>query len=182
MRVVCYYIYMTAYIFVSIIQTMAISLGVGCSTVAIFNFFSAIADGKIEPAERGIMGVTYVILRVAMVAILITTADLLIMNLVEGTPVSTLTYAQLTLIFVLFLNAILMTAKIMPSSFGPAIQASTWYTFGFLLALVPHGLTHFTYVTFISCYIILFVVITLGVKFEMSQIKKRALRNSAPTT
>ncbi len=62
------------FILVAILQSIGISLGVGSSTIAIVNFFVAIADGKIEPTERKMMQVTYVILRVAMVTILLTTS------------------------------------------------------------------------------------------------------------
>ncbi len=64
----------------TIIQSMAISLGVGSSTLAIINFFVAIADGAIDETERKMMGVVYKVLRVAMVLILITTI-LLLLNL-----------------------------------------------------------------------------------------------------
>ncbi|MEZ4195488.1 MAG: hypothetical protein R3B53_03830 [Candidatus Paceibacterota bacterium] len=165
---------MTTYILISIIQAMGISLGVGSSTLAILNFFYAIKDGKIEPAERGIMGVNYIVLRVAMVIILLTTAYLFVTDMVNATTITAYTYAQLTIIFVLFLNAILMTARIMPSSFGPAIQASSWYALGFLLTLVPHDLTDFTYVTFIISYFGFFVFVTLLIKFVMSVLKKRS--------
>ena len=58
----------------AVIQSFAISLGVGSSTLAIVNFFVAIDDGKIDDTERKMMGVVYIILRIAMVMILFTTA------------------------------------------------------------------------------------------------------------
>ena len=129
------------YIGLTILQSIAISLGVGSSTLAVVNFFVAIADGKIDETERKMMGITYTLLRVAMVIIALTTLLLLVLIMsVSAAPGSFIMF-QLTLIGILFLNALLMTKRIMPSTFGPAIQAGSWYTLGILLTLVPLGLT-----------------------------------------
>lgn len=147
---------------------MAISLGVGSSTLAIINFFVAIADGTIEPQERKLMGVVYIVLRVAMIAILLTTGLLALIHITNTdipyfTPFAT---ALWTLIAVLFGNAILMTKHIMPSNIGPALQASTWYTFGIVMTLIPIGLDGFSYFEFLFGYaaaIALAVAIVNGV-------------------
>jgi hypothetical protein len=69
---------MTAFIvLITILQTFSISLGVGSSTLAIINFFVAIADSKIDETERIMMGVVYTVLKVAMVLILTTTIILI---------------------------------------------------------------------------------------------------------
>jgi hypothetical protein len=139
---------------VAILQSFAISLGVGSSTLAISNFFVAIADGNISPDERRMMGVVYIVLRVAMILILVTTLCLLAAQYTAGTfyffPYNV---AQLTVIAVLFINAMLMTAHLVPSNFGPAIQAGNWYTLGTLAALVPLGLTGFSLMHFLLAYI-----------------------------
>lgn len=142
------------FVLVSIVQSVAISLGVGCSTVAIVNFFVAISDGKIDEQERKMMGVVYILLRVAMVLILTST---FVLTLLMFTPssnqyMSSFVYGVWTLVGVLFLNAVLMTKRIIPSNIGPALQASTWYTLGVLIALVPLGLTHFSFVEFLLGY------------------------------
>jgi hypothetical protein len=62
--------------------------------------------------------------------------------------------AQCVLIVVLFVNAALMTARIMPSSCGPAIQAGSWYLLGFGLALYTLGLADFSIPLFIVAYAI----------------------------
>lgn len=107
----------------------AIALGVGGSTLAITSFFYAIADKQIDPGERRIMGANYLLLRISMVWIAILT--LLIQFLFPDFFGSAVWYMWL-LIVVLYCNAILMTIKVMPSKFGPAIQAATWYTLGFI--------------------------------------------------
>jgi hypothetical protein len=142
-------------VIVAILQSVAVSLGVGSSTLAILNFFIAIKDGVIEPSERSMMGIVYVVLRIAMVIILITSCTLLLKGYGEnGTAVFTPYILSIWLvIFVLYKNAILMTYKIMPSTFGPAIQASSWYTLGVLMALFSLDLINFSLPLFILAYI-----------------------------
>lgn len=146
----------------SLIQSVAISLGVGSSTLAIVNFFIAIADGKIDETERKMMGITYTVLRVAMVLIIVTTISLIILEIVQLGLITLTAYliSQLFLIGMLFTNAYLMTKRIMPSTFGPAIQAGTWYTLGIFSALVPLGLTNFSLLQFGLLYV---AVILLGI-------------------
>jgi len=159
----------------SLIQSVAISLGVGSSTLAIVNFFVAIADGKIDETERKMMGITYTILRVAMVLIIVTTISLIILEIVQLGLITLTAYliSQLFLIGMLFTNAYLMTKRIMPSTFGPAIQAGTWYTLGIFSALVPLGLTNFSLLQFGLLYV---AVILLGISVVngmMAYLKKK---------
>lgn len=121
----------------SVIQSFAISIGVGSSTLAILNFFSAIKDGVIDETERRMMGIVYKVLRLAMAGILISTYGLFqIQYVYHGVAsFSLLDLAQLFTLSVLFLNAALMTAHVMPSTFGPALQAGNWYALGFITAI-----------------------------------------------
>lgn len=136
---------------------MAISLGVGGSTMAILNFFHALRDGKIDETERNFMGVTYTVLRVAMVLIASTLLFLSIAYSAAYTPAaSNLLIVQVALTALLFINALMMTFHYMPSTFGPAIQAGTWYALGFSIALASAGITAvslgvyaLSYVTFV---------------------------------
>lgn len=146
---------MTTFIaLVAILQSFSISLGVGSSTLAITNFFVAIADGTINPDERRMMGVVYIVLRIAMILILITTLCLLAAQYSDGVlHLIPFNVAQLTVVGVLFVNAMLMTAHLMPSNFGPAIQAGNWYTLGTLSALIPLGLTSFSLTHFLFAYV-----------------------------
>ena len=160
---------------IAIVQSFSISLGVGSSTLAIINFFVAIFDGKIDETERKMMGVTYIILRVAMVAILVTSVALLAVE-TAGRGVyglSAYSLAQLIILAVLYINAILMTARLMPSTFGPSIQAGSWYTLGTLAALVPLGLVNFTLTQFLLAYLTWVVLATSIVNGVMAIIKHR---------
>lgn len=143
-------------ILLSIAQSIAISLGVGASTLAIINFFVAINDGDISTDERKLMGVVYIVLRVAMGAILVTSLLLALYHAADHGLADYLTAykaALWTLIAVLFVNAILMTKHLISSTFGPAIQAGTWYTLGVVTALLPMNLHNFTYWHFLVIYL-----------------------------
>lgn len=166
---ICYYSGMTFFItLISILQTFSISLGVGSSTLAIVNFFAAIADGVIDETERRMMGVVYIVLRVAMVIILLTTAVLIAIEFTNGgiAEFSTIIYAQIVALVMLFVNASLMTARVMPSTYGPALQAGSWYTLGALTALQIVGITDFNFLHFVFAYItwlVLAVAIVNGI-------------------
>ncbi len=159
----------------SILQVMSISLGVGSSTLAVLNFFSAIADVAIDETERRMMGVTYVVLRIAMVIILATTAILAVYGYSDQGISYFTNYilAQYTLIFVLFFNAFLMTKRIMPSTFGPAIQAGTWYLLGLGTALFMLELVNFTWLTFIIIYLAELAFAYLLINGAMLHLKKK---------
>jgi len=145
----------TFYAINAIVQSMSISLGVGASTVAILNFFVAIHDGQIDTSERQLMSVVYKVLRMAMALIFITTIIQLIILLNDNKDIffNGLFLGTCSIILVLFLNAFLMTKRIMPSSFGPAIEAGSWYTLGLLLALVFVDWDTFSYGQFWLGYI-----------------------------
>lgn len=162
-------------ILIAIIQSTAISLGMGGSTFAILNFFAAIADGVIDESERNLMGIVYIVLRIVMVLILITTATLTINGyLTEGVSYFTgYIGAVWTLVAILYLNAILMTAKIMPSTIGPALQASSWYTLGVLAALQSLRLTDFTYIQFLLFYAAAVIFAISLVNGVMAYLKSR---------
>jgi len=163
--------------FVAIVQSFSISLGVGSSTLAIVNFFVAISDGKIDETERRMMGIVYVVLRIAMILILATTVLLMIFDHLDaGIDMTSLVSAQLVVLIVLFLNATLMTMRKMPSTFGPALQAGSWYTLGTLAALVPLGLTTFTLTEFFLGYVtwlILAIAIVNGVMAILKHQKQK---------
>lgn len=169
----------TAIIIFSVIQAISISLGVGSSTIAILNFFQAIKDGKIDPVERSFLGVTYIVLRVAMIIILLTTIGLAMFGYyTQGEEyITSYVVAQIFLILILFLNATLMTLRIMPSTFGPAIQASSWYSLGFILALSQQNLGEFSFITFTVLYVGLIAVAT----FVIGTVMKNQKAKLAPT-
>ena len=160
----------------AILQSIGVCLGVGSSTLAIANFFVALSDGKIDEGERRMMGVVYIVLRVAMVLILVTTATLtLIQFMIHGPAYFTAFVVGFwLLIAVLFINAVLMTLHIMPATFGPSLQASSWYTMGVLMSLFSLGLYKFSYLQFTIGYGIAIIFATLLVNGIMGYLKKKS--------
>ena len=53
-----------------------------------------------------------------------------------------------------------MTVRIMPSTFGPSIQAGSWYTLGMVTALASVGAVTFSISTFVMAYITWLVLAT----------------------
>ena len=158
----------------AVLQSIAVALGVGNSTSAVVSFFVAISDGEIDKSERRIMGVTYSLLRIAMILILITTA---ILTLVQFTLYGTAYFTPFVvgfwlLIFVLFFNAFLMTIHKMPMTFGPALQAASWYTMGIMMALFSIGLYQFTYLQFSIAYAGMILLATVLINAVMKTLKK----------
>lgn len=162
------------FILTAIVQSVSISLGVGGSTLAILNFFVALADGTIDEGERRMMGVVYIVLRVAMVLILITTAAIAYMYISAGDDYfMPYTVGYWTLLLVLYANATLMTKRIMPSTVGPALQAATWYTLGILTALVPLRHTNFSYFEFVVGYLAAIALAVAIVNIVMAYAKRK---------
>ena len=159
--------------FVALIFSMATSLGVGASTLAVLNFFVAIADGKIDETERHMMGVVYFVLRVAMVTLFFTLAFITGYSTTHlGVDAFTpLVYAQWMTLTILYVNAILMTLRLMPSTFGPAIQAGSWYTLGFLGALAGMQVTTFSISQFILGYCSLLLLAAAVINGVMAYLK-----------
>jgi hypothetical protein len=81
--------------------------------------------------------------------------------------------AQLILILALYANAVLMTKRIMPSTFGPAIQAASWYTLGVLAAIAPLSLTNFTLLQFGLMYAAILLLGISLVNGMMAYLKAR---------
>lgn len=130
-------------------QGSAVSLGVGASTIVITSFLVALTDGKIDPSERRMLGVLYVALRVAMFSILGTTALIAALKPAQFDGIETY---LIILIAALFANAILMTKHWISSKIGPAIQAGTWYTLGFVMTIYAFSLFSFTPLGFATLY------------------------------
>ena len=165
-------------ILLQLLQAMAVSLGVGSSTLAILSFFKALADGKISPEERSLLGVVYLVLRVAMGLILFTTSFLsaepaLSSGTFEYTPAM---QAVWVLIAMLFLNALLMTKKIIPMNIGPALQAATWYALGTMTTLTLIGVVLPRIEYFFLGYILDVICTIMLVSVTMHYLKKKSMR------
>lgn len=152
--------------------TSAIALGVGASSIAIAGFLTAISDGTFDEGERRIMGVVYISLRIAMVMIATTLA---IFWLVYPDVLSTLA-KQGMMTVLLFVNAFLMTKHYISPKIGPAFQAATWYTLGFVFTIDAFALFQVSIPFFLVLYvidIILAVLIVNGFMRRYAQKRQR---------
>lgn len=163
-------------IIVAYVQSLAVSLGVGSSTIAICNYIVAVRDNTIDTSERSIMGVTYTILRVAMAAIVLT----LLIQAIAFIPEYGLAYFQPFILFVwlivavLFANAVLMTKHFIPRTVGPALQAVSWYTLGTLYFLSTIYATTGSFGTYIVWYGIALLVVSVLLNAVIAFVKRRA--------
>ncbi len=130
--------------------TSAISLGVGASSLAIAGFLTAIADGSFDAGERRIMGTIYISLRIAMAMIVMTLA---IFWFFYPEVLSTL-LKQVLLVTLLCVNAVLMTWHLISPKIGPAFQAATWYTLGFVFTIDVFHLFSVTMPLFLLLYVV----------------------------
>jgi len=154
-----------------ILQSIFISLGVGSSTLAILNFFSAINDGNIDQTERRMMGIVYFILRISMIGILFTTVTLLAPTIASDvSQLASVSIAQLIIIAVLFANAALMTMRKMPAKYGPGIQAGSWYTLGIIAALQLQEMVNYTVTDFVIGHVLMMVIAIAGVNLWMKRV------------
>lgn len=153
-----------------VLHSNAIGLGVGASSLAIAGFLTAIGDGKMDPSERKLMGVIYITLRIAMGLILVSAALIALMDFSFFGAFRT---PMWILIGMLFLNAILMTKHWITPKLGPAIQAGTWYTLGFLITIYIFEYMELTLLNFAIFYGVMFTLAVLVVNGCMLYLKKR---------
>ena len=134
-----------------ILNASAINLGVGSSTLAITSFLVALNDKKIDASERRMLGVIYILLRIAMIMILLTT---LFIVWQRPSLFGNQTQFLYTLIAILYINAFCMTKHWISMKIGPALQAATWYTLGFIVSIHMFALYTITISNFIVLYFI----------------------------
>jgi hypothetical protein len=165
-----------AYIVDMLLLSVAVSLGVGCSTVAITQFLVALKDGEVDQTERKMLGVVYILLRVAMVAILITLliqAGIVYYITDSFLFISPFFMALYTAVGVLYVNAIGMTLHWIPRHLGPGIQATSWYTLGILMALVSLNLIDFAYLEFLLVYVGVGILAAAALSLTLRKMKPR---------
>lgn len=132
-----------------LVHSNALALGIGSSTIAIAGFLTAIGDGKFDPSERRIMGVVYISLRIAMVLIALTS---LLIELYQPGFFGWFSTPMWIMTGILYLNALLMTKHWISPKLGPAIQAGTWYSFGFIITIYAFNLGTLTLNEFLTFF------------------------------
>jgi len=139
----------------------SVALGVGASSLAITSFLTALYDGEVDVSERRMLKVIYWALRWSMVMIAVVLAVLQ-----WWWPNTLIGESYLwVLIVILYVNAMLMTEHLIPVSLGPALQAATWYTLGFMITIELFNLAPLTLTLFGVLYLadIVFFVVLVNV-------------------
>lgn len=164
-----------AYIFIAFVQSLGVSIGVGCSTVAILNFLVAVRDGVVDESERRIMKVVYTVLRIAMGLILITMflQGLMLVSAYGTYYFNPFVVSAWFTVIMLYLNAILMTKKLMPRSIGPSLQVASWYTLAVLYFLSTVNLIYFTYLQFFAGFALVLLIAMMVINGTMAYLKLR---------
>lgn len=145
----------------------SVALGVGASSVAIVAFLAALEDGTIDSSERRMLGVIYWTLRWAMIMI---PGTLLVVTWLNPGVLEGVWFVWI-IIGIIYLNAIQMTLHLVKGIFGPALQAASWYTLGFLLSIELFDLAPLTWTLFILLYVADFLFF-LGVIYGARQWQK----------
>jgi len=130
-----YTVSMILEIFVDLFFAVGLTLGVGSSTFALIFFINSLRDVIIDESKKQQMHIVYTVLRVGMG--LLTVAIFAKISL-SVLPISTILSAQSFLLFVITANAILMTYKLMPMMYGPALAGGSWYSLFLVTHLAPH--------------------------------------------
>jgi len=139
----------------------SVALGVGASSLAITSFLTALYDGEVDVSERRMLKVIYWALRWSMVMIAVVLAVLQ-----WWWPNTLIGESYLwVLIVILYVNAMLMTEHLIPVSLGPALQAATWYTLGFMITIELFNLAPLTLTLFGVLYLadVVFFVVLVNV-------------------
>lgn len=163
------------YITVAFLQSLGVSLGVGASTIAVLNFLAALRDGEIDQSERTLMGVVYTVLRVAMGVILVTmfVQGILLVSAYGNTYFTPFVIFAWMVVFVLYANAILMTAHLIPRSIGPALQAGSWYMLAILYFLTTIDMIDLSFAPLAATYAAVIVLALIAINGLMAYVKVR---------
>lgn len=139
-------------IFIDIVFSLGLTLGVGSSTFALIFFIKSLKDGTIDQVERSFLHVVFTVLRIGMILIAAGLGGFL---LLDAIPEPTAYLVECALLGVIVVNAILMDKRIMPMRFGPVIAGGSWYSM-FLATKLP--VYAYSYVTIVAAYIAFLIV------------------------
>lgn len=166
-----YTVGMVLQVFVDLFLAIGLTFGVGSSTFALIFFISALKDGVIDDSEKRLMHIVYTVLRIGMGILILT---ILIKIATAVLPLSQTLMVQAFLMFVIVLNAILMTYKVMSMKFGPIIAGGSWYSLFFVTQLTPAGMKMLVlfeyYVLFLTLFYFMYMYFFVG--YAQAPVKK----------
>lgn len=150
-------------------------LGTGGATVAEFQINRALRNKNVSKEERALMHVNYTMIRVGMAVILISVVGMLWYHLSQGNMwilTSEKLWIKDVMFVMIFINAILLTKRLVPLWLGASISFTSWWG-ATLLGLA--GRLPYSFETYLAGYVVA-VFVVAGV---LHLIRKRM---SAPST
>lgn len=159
--------------FLVIFHIIGAVLGVGGATFAEIFYVKAMQDGVIDPMEGAWMKVIYRVLRIGLVLAVLSGFGFLLLYRLTGEEEKLLDpklWAKMTIIIILLVNAILLTARKIPFWLGSSLSFTSWY------AALILGAWHeipYSYLNIMIFYSLAVVLIAIILEFIRGKIIKK---------
>lgn len=166
-----------------LVRTWAVGLCLGASTLAMTNYFYVVSRGHTEPAENRMMHIVYTVLRVGMVAAMLTEVTTFaynyhVHNFIYWTDNPEF-FMRLTIFGVIVVNAVAMQYRLISMWLGPVFAGGSWYAYFFFSVWIE---TESTYGTLLLGYLgwLLFVAVLLvGLRLVLTRKQQHRLGDGA---
>ena len=159
----------------SVIKYFAIAIGVGAVTLSTVNFFIFLSDGTLDKDERHLIATAHLLIRLAILVVLLTLLpEILCYHQTVGIAyLDAVILGELFVLFLLSLNALLLTAGIIPAVMAPVMQVSGWYALGMLNILQFSGATEFSFLLFMLAFVTWFIFVAAVVNGILAYLRAK---------
>jgi uncharacterized membrane protein len=160
---------MDTYTLLVITHIIGTVLGVGGATFAEILYLRASRDGKIDEEEGATLKVTYFVLRIGLSLAVLSGFGFLVfyrLNGFESALLDPKLWAKMTIVAIILLNAVLLSARKIPLWLGSPISLVSWYS---ALVLGSWRNVPYSYIEIMFGYIVIVIVAS----FILSKIRKR---------
>ncbi len=150
-------------------------LGVGGATFAEIFILKALRDGVIDPMEGEWLRSVYWVLRTGLAISIFSGFGFLLLYRLTGEEEKLLDpklWAKMTIIIILLLNAIFLTARKIPLWLGSSLSFTSWYA-AFILG-AWRDMPHYSYTSIMSFYFIAFIAVAV----VLHAIRKRVIKQT----
>ena len=154
--------------FLDLLYTIGLTLGVGSSTFALIFYIDALADGVVDPSEKRFLRIVYHVLRIGMLSIFLALGGTVAK---DGLDAFFLHGVEWFLLSIIFMNAVLMHYRIMPMRFGPVLAGGTWYSL-FVVSKTSIETSGLVFIIFLySLFLFLFYIVFHYFKNKFTVVK-----------
>ncbi len=161
------------------LHLVGVVLGVGAATFIEVFLNKLLADKKMDDSEKGVMKVTYIVLRTGLVLSVLTGIGFIVLEYVQGRaslfndPVF---WAKNSIIVILVVNAVLLHLHIMKLRWGSALSFVSWWS-AFLLGVFLTNGRQFGYVEIMLAYGLAVALGALVLEWIRSYAQRRYARS-----